>query len=184
MNSKRLSIFISRNYTVVSQFPNSPRNPNYHKTASEITQHPSQTYRKMIPASDGNCSLFTNPFTACTPSSPNPSQIESECFGYPLISTNSVSSSFSEGDSCSNRLNHLLVAENTIPPPLFCLHLVATRNPFCSARSSGANYSEWIFLFFFLIYLLLSFLFLRDSFEEVLGVISGASAASLTEMAH
>lgn len=73
----------------------------------------------MIPASDGNCSLFTNPFTACTPSSPNPSQIESECFGYPLISTNSVSSSFSEGDSCSNRLNHLLVAENTISHPPF-----------------------------------------------------------------
>lgn len=106
----------------------------------------------MIPASDGNCSLFTNPFTACTPSSPNPSQIESECFGYPLISTNSVSSSFSEGDSCSNRLNHLLVAENTIsPPPFSAFTSLPPATPFVQhapvARITRSEFFSFSFLF-------------------------------------
>lgn len=157
MNSKCLSIFISRELICCISVPRkSPRNPNYHKTASEITRHPSQTYRKMIPASDGNCSLFTNPFTACTPSSPNPSQIESECFGYPLISTNSVSSSFSEGDSCSNRLNHLLVAENTIstPPPFLLSPRCHPQQPLLFSTLQwrellGVNFSSFFLSYLF-----------------------------------
>lgn len=60
----------------------------------------------------------------------------------------------------------------TLTNPSCCLHLVATHNPFCSSRFSGANYSEWIFLSFFLflfIWYFFSFLFSRRIFWESAG---------------